>query len=99
LKIEKKDPGRTFICPVCGGTLGKRNLPDAKGVIDDEMYYCSESRIINSTVILEHPFDHYYNEEEDHIIDEPHNLMAVIEAEFDGSKKCTAFCVVQVYPG
>ncbi|MBU7012123.1 MAG: hypothetical protein HXS46_15670 [Theionarchaea archaeon] len=82
MKIEKKDPGRTFICPVCGGTLGKRNLPDAKGVID-----------------LEHPFDHYYNEEEDHIMDEPHNLMAVIEAEFDGSKKCTAFCVVQVYPG
>jgi len=39
------------------------------------------------------------NEEEDHIMDEPHNLRAVIEAEFDGSKKCTAFCVVQVYPG
>ncbi len=93
------DKAKEFICPVCGGILGKRNLPDAEAVIDNEIYYCTESRIINSTVILEHSFNHYYNEEEDHVMDEPHNLRAVIEAEFDNSKKCTAFCVVRVYPG
>ncbi|MGC1119674.1 MAG: hypothetical protein WBA22_01155 [Candidatus Methanofastidiosia archaeon] len=104
--LEKKrsltEPGHEefqTICPVCGGILCENNLPNVESVITDGILFCSKKdRIINSRVLIEHKFNHFYNEDEDCTLVDPHTLISVIEAEFDGSGHCIAFSVVRVYP-
>ncbi|MGC1120838.1 MAG: hypothetical protein WBA22_07065 [Candidatus Methanofastidiosia archaeon] len=95
------EPGKEFqmICPVCGGILTKQNLPSAEGVIADGMFYMvEEDRIISSRVLIRHKFSHFYDEEEDCAMDDPHDLLSIIGAEFDGDGECIAFSLVKVYP-
>jgi hypothetical protein len=86
-------------CPVCGKLLGDQNLPDIEAVIKDEIFHLDENnRIVNSRVTIEHEFDHFYDEEEDKEMNEPHSLVSVIEAEFDSKGNCIRFDIVEVHP-
>jgi hypothetical protein len=87
------------ICPVCGKLLGDQNLPDIEAVIKDEIFHLDENnRIVNSRVTIEHEFEHFYDEEEDKEMNEPHSLISVIEAEFDSKGDCIRFDIVEVRP-
>jgi hypothetical protein len=96
---EHDDHGEPFItCPVCGGRISEEHLPNKESVIDDGMFYMIETdRIINSKITIEHTFDHFFNEEEDCIRNDPHTLGSIIEAEFDGTGECIAFSVLKIY--
>jgi hypothetical protein len=96
--VHARRTPQEMICPVCGGTLTEQNLPNAECVFKEGIFYCSKDRIISSHVLIEHQFTHFYNEEEDNVMDEPHELVAVIACEFDDSRECTAFTVIRVYP-
>lgn len=88
-----------MICPVCGGILTKQNLPNAESVIADGMFYMvKEDCIISSRVLIRHKFSHFYDEEKDCTMDDPHDLLSIIEAEFDGDGECIAFSLVKIYP-
>lgn len=90
--IEKKE----FPCPVCGRRLGKRNLPGVKDVIEDGLYSNGNTSIVNSTVVLECQFLHYYCEEEDATVDEIHDVVAIIKIVFDDKGKCVSFDILEI---
>jgi hypothetical protein len=91
--------GCRVTCPVCGRLLGDQNLPDIEGVIKDGIFHLDENnRIINSRVTIEHEFDHFYNEEENKEMNEPHSLVSIIEAEFDDKGDCIRFDILEVRP-
>ena len=92
--VEEKR--KEFPCPVCGKRLGKRNLPGSKDVIEDGLYSNGNISIVNSTVILECGFPHYYCEEEEATVDEIHDVVAVIKAEFDDKGKCIQFDILEI---
>lgn len=92
----KEEPKR-FICPVCGKSLGDQNLPDIEGVIEEQVYYVKTFQIITSRVTLVYTFDHYYDEEEDMPMEEPHSVTSVIDTVFDRSGRCTSFDILEVY--
>jgi hypothetical protein len=90
---------REMICPVCGRRMSGKNLPTQESVIADEIIYNLEpDRIISSRVLIRHKFSHFYDEEKDCAMDDPHDLLSIIEAEFDGDGECIAFSLVKVYP-
>jgi hypothetical protein len=92
------EPEFQIACPVCGGRISAEHLPNKESVIDDGMFYMIETdRIVNSRITLEHAFDHFFNEEEDCIRNDPHTLGSLIEAEFDGTGECIAFSVLKIY--
>lgn len=88
--------GKEFPCPVCGKRLGKRNLPGAKDVVEDGLYSNGNISIVNSTVVLECRFPHYYCEEEDATVDEIHDVVAVIKVAFDDKGKCALFDILEI---
>jgi predicted transcriptional regulator len=91
--------GFQCICPVCGRLLGDQNLPDIEGVIKDEIFHLDENnRIVNSRVTIEHEFDHFYNEEENKEMNEPHSLISIIETEFDEKGACIRFDILEIRP-
>jgi hypothetical protein len=97
-ETEIKEEFQT-ICPVCGRRMSGKNLPTQESVITDEIIHNLEpDRIISSRVLIRHEFSHFYDEEEDCAMDDPHDLLSIIEAEFDGDGECIAFSLVKVYP-
>ena len=90
--IKRKE----FPCRVCGKILRKRNLPGVKDVIEDGLYSNGNISIVNSTVVLECQFPHYYCEEEDATVDEIHDVVAVIKAVFDDKGKCALFDILEI---
>jgi hypothetical protein len=109
-KIDKKDPGqkdengtgilsdKKVVCPVCGSQLHERNLVDAGSIVDDILYSYEGVLIVNSEVTLLCECEHRYDEEE-FPIEEPHKLVAVVDAVFDESGKCTQFDITEIRPG
>lgn len=92
----KKKPD--FSCPVCGKILSE-NLPTTEDVIDNGLYASVDHvRIVNSHVVLECLFPHYYDEEEDETIENPHEVVIVIETEFDDKGNCTVFEILEIRP-
>jgi hypothetical protein len=85
------------VCPVCGKLISEEYLPDVRGFIDERLYYIGDVRITSATV-LECDFFHFYDEEEDAVLENPHLLTAVVEAEFDHCGTCTAFEIVEIHP-
>ncbi len=89
---------KRFTCPVCGKSLGEDNLPDAESSIQDNLYDCSNKTIIiNSKVTLKHEFPHF-RDEDDVALEFPHDLVAVIEAEFDRRGECVSFAIQEILP-
>ena len=84
-------------CPVCGKPLHKENLIDQKSVIEDNIYYVGGVRIINSCVQLHCDFQHQFNEDGS-TMDEPHQLVGVIQAVFDDNGECITFCIKEILP-
>ena len=84
-------------CPVCGKPLHKENLIDQKSVIEDNIYYVGGVRIINSCVQLHCDFQHQFNEDGS-TIDEPHQLVGVVQAVFDDNGECVTFCIKEILP-
>jgi hypothetical protein len=93
---ENKKPH--FPCPVCGKTIGVPHLPDIQSVITDGWYSAQKTRIIDSQVLLHHEFPHVYDEEEDKILDDSHDVTAVICAHFNGDGDCYVFDILKLQP-
>lgn len=93
--LEEK--GIRLVCPVCGNLLHKNNLVDIRSIVEDNLCYIGGVRIVNSKIELHCDFDHRYREE-GFTIDEPHGLVAVIDAVFDGAGRCIQFEITKVCP-
>ncbi|MGD2249594.1 MAG: hypothetical protein PVF58_14400 [Candidatus Methanofastidiosia archaeon] len=92
------DECQKIVCPVCGKILSKGNLPDAEGIFTDGMCYYETDKIISSQLFIEHEFSHFYNEEDDCVMKDPHELKALIQVVFDSQGACTEFQLVKVWP-
>jgi len=88
----------TFICPVCKKPLHEDNLVDMKSVVEDNLYYVGGVRIMNFRVPLACDFQHHFDKEEV-TIDEPHKLVAVVNAEFDELGECVHFEIKEILAG
>lgn len=86
-----------IFCPVCGKLLHEDNLVDVKSVVEDNLYYVGGVSIVDCTVHLHCYFEHQFEETET-TMDEPHKLMAAVDAEFDRSGVCVQFEIVEVLP-
>ncbi|KYK28910.1 MAG: hypothetical protein AYK19_20485 [Theionarchaea archaeon DG-70-1] len=96
--LDREHKGMRFFCPVCKKPLHEDNLVDMKSVVEDNLYYVGGVRIMNFRVPLACDFQHHFDKEEV-TIDEPHKLVAVVNAEFDGSGKCVHFDIVEILAG
>ena len=85
------------ICPVCGKTISQEFLPDPKGFVDERLYQYGGVRIV-SHVILECTFWHFFDEDENMTMPEPHELIATVEANFNRNGKCIAFHILEIRP-
>jgi hypothetical protein len=89
---------KEIVCPVCGRQLHDMNLVDAEGIIDDKIYAAGGVLIVDSKVRLLCEFEHRYDG--DWItIEEPHELVAVVDAEFNGTGECIRFVITDIRPG
>jgi hypothetical protein len=50
------------------------------------------------SVLLHHEFPHLYDEEEDKILEDSHDVTAVICAQFNGEGDCYAFDILKLQP-
>ena len=87
-----------FPCPVCGKPIGVPHLPDIQSVITDGWYNEQKTRIIDSQVLLHHEFPHVYDEEENKILEDSHDVTAVIRAQFNGKGECYVFDILKLQP-
>ena len=94
--IETSD--KEIVCPVCGRQLHDTNVVDAEGIIDDKIYADGGMLIVDSKVKLLCEFEHRYDED-GFTIEESHELVAVVDAEFDGSGECIRFVITEIRPG
>ena len=107
-KVDEKDidsehgtsilSDRKVVCPVCGSQLHEINLVDKKGIIDEMLYSNEDVLIVDSEVTLFCECEHRYDEEE-FTIEDPHKIVAVVDAVFDGSGECTQFEITEIRPG
>ena len=88
---------KSFVCPVCGNLLHERNLLDMESIIYDNLYHQGGVRIGSPRVWLYCDFEHCYDEE-GLTMDNSHDLVGVIDAEFDHAGECTAFDIVEIRP-
>ena len=93
---QEKDTA--FICHVCKKPLHADNLVDMKSIVEDNLYYVGGVRVMNSRVPLACDFQHRFDKG-GVTLDEPHELVAVVTAEFDGSGACIQFKIVEVLAG
>jgi len=91
---NEKEP--IITCPIDGKPLHVNNLVDVKSIVDDNLYYVGGVLIVGKVRLL-CDFQHHYDEE-GATIEEPHTLVAVIDAEFDQSGRCIHFDTVEVQP-
>ena len=94
--IEVRSP-QGDICPICGRIIGEEFLPDARGFVDERLYQCGGVSLI-SPVILECTFWHFFDEDENMTMLEPHELIATVEADFNRNGKCIAFQILGIHP-
>ena len=87
-----------FPCPVCGKPIGVPHLPDIQSIITDGWYNEQKTRIIDSQVLLHHEFPHVYDEEENKILEDSHDVTAVIRAQFNGKGECYVFDILKLQP-
>ena len=86
----------TFVCPECRKLIHVNNFVDMKSIVDDNLYYVGGVLIVGKARLL-CDFQHRYDEE-GATMEEPHILVAVIDAEFDQSGRCIRFDTVEVQP-
>ena len=86
---------KKFVCPVCGQLLHERNLPDMHSIIYDNLYLQGGVRIGSPRVRLYCDFEHCFDEE-GLTMDNPHDLVGVVDAEFDQEGDCTRFSLSEI---
>ncbi|MGD2247279.1 MAG: hypothetical protein PVF58_02660 [Candidatus Methanofastidiosia archaeon] len=91
---EKDSHSEKIMCPVCKNVIHTVDLPNKTGVIEDNVYSEGGIVIVDSTVMIHCEFEHRHNEQKK-TIDTPHELIAVIKAEFDAGK-CILFEIVEI---
>jgi hypothetical protein len=99
IKIEEKTNTLTkkhFTCPVCGGILSDKNLPDLKSVVDYNIYDEGNFKIVNSSFTIQYNFKHGFDEENDAALEEFHTVVVQIELTFDSTGECVVFDMVGV---
>ena len=94
---ETMEENMTFVCPVCGRLLHEKNLPDMESIIYDNLYDQGGVRIGSPKVRLYCDFEHCYDEE-GFTMENPHNLVGAVDAEFDQAGDCTTFVLVEIHP-
>lgn len=87
-----------IVCPVCKKVLHSDNLPDRNSVITENILYGGGIRIVDSEVRILCQFKHRYDEK-CNSLKEPHELIAVILAQFDNEGRCTSFEIVEILKG
>ena len=87
-----------FVCPVCKRPLPEDNLVDMGSVVEDNMYYAGGIRIVNSRIVLHCDCEHQCDEE-GLKLDNPHKVVAVVNAEFDDEGSCVHFEIKEVLAG
>lgn len=94
---EEQDSGEkiTFVCPVCGKLLHERNLPDMHSIIYDNLYLQGGVRIGSPKVRFYCDFEHCFDEE-GLTMDNPHDLLGVVDAEFGPAGDCTRFSLSDI---
>jgi len=95
--FEEHEENMRFICPVCRKSLHEDNLVNMKSIVEDNLYYVGGVCIVGD-VQLYCDFEHQFDKEEV-TMNEPHKLVAVVNAEFDGSGACIQFKIVEVLAG
>ncbi len=88
---------KSLIYPVCGNLLHERNLLDKESIIYDNLYHQGRVRIGSPRVRLYCDLEHRYDEE-GFTMDDPHDLVGVIDTAFDQSGECIQFEVIEIYP-
>ncbi|MBU7018140.1 MAG: hypothetical protein HXS44_11580 [Theionarchaea archaeon] len=86
-----------MVCPVCGRQMSSKFLPDIQGFIIENLYHIGNVRL-TSKVKMECDFFHFFNEEEDMTLENPHSLTAMVAADFDCFGKCVSFDIVDIVP-
>ncbi len=94
-KDHKKE---RFVCPVCRRPLHKDNLVDVKSVVENNLCYVGGVLIVGRGVQLRCDFEHRFNKKEVST-DDPHKLVAVVDAEFDESGECVQFEIKEILAG
>lgn len=95
--LVKEHKKGDFVCPVCKKLLHESNLVDMKSIVEDNLYYFGDVRIV-SNVRLECDFEHRVDDE-GFTLENPHKLVAVVNAEFDETGNCVQFDIVEVLAG
>jgi len=95
--VSQEHEKENFICPVCRRPLNEDNLVDMKSVVEDNLYFVGGVHIVGYAC-LHCDFEHQFDEKEV-TLNEPHKLVAVVDAEFDGSGECVHFEIKEVLPG
>ncbi|MBU7017998.1 MAG: hypothetical protein HXS44_10845 [Theionarchaea archaeon] len=85
------------VCPVCGKQISSKFLPDMQGFITENLYHNGNVRLVSKTT-LECDFFHFFFEEEDITLEDPHPLTAVVVADFDFFGECVSFEIVDIVP-
>ena len=88
---------KKFVCPVCGQILHEKNLPDMQSIIYENLYDQGGVRIGSPKVRLYCDFEHFFDEE-GLTMDDPHDLVGAVDAEFDQAGDCTRFVLVKILP-
>ncbi len=97
MEEDKEKGDTTFSCPVCGARLHETNMPDKESIVEDNLYREGGVLMLSSHVLLRCDFEHQF-EKEDVTVDEPHGLVALVEAVFDESGECIQFNISKIHP-
>ncbi|KYK33006.1 MAG: hypothetical protein AYK18_15205 [Theionarchaea archaeon DG-70] len=87
-----------FVCPVCRKPLHKKNLVDARSIVEDNLYFVGGVRIVDSRVELYCDFQHQFDEE-GITMDNPHKLTAIVDVHFDQSGDYIQFEILKISAG
>jgi hypothetical protein len=84
-----------IVCPICKKVVHEIDLPNKEGVIEDNIYFESDILIVDSDVAIHRKFEHMHDEQKN-VLDEPHDVIAVLKTHFDETGECTLFEVVEL---
>jgi hypothetical protein len=93
--FQKDSHSEKIVCPICKKVVNEIDLPTKEGVIEDNIYYENDILIVDSDVTIHRKFEHMHDEQKD-ILDEPHDVIAVIKTHFDENGACTTFEIVEL---
>ncbi len=88
---------KRLICPVCRKEIDEVNLPDAKSLVEDSLFLAGLV-VVDSSVCFLIDIEHWY-EEAEITLENPHELTAVVNCEFDSQGAYIHFEVKGVRAG